>query len=260
MDRPPRISAPPRAKAPAIGALVTGGGRRRHAVAARGVAWALLALAGCTGGGGPEDHASGEATASTPGEPARFRGVLTVLGRAEIVLCDGRSLALDGPAAMELLELHAELTPGGEPLEGMFVDVLAELRDAEEAPWLNALEVRRAAIEGWGCGRDEAALVLEASGTEPFWSLTVEERTATWRTPESLEALVHDGPYPMPRGGSVLEGRGQNGAVRLRAEFYQGPCRNAMSGAYSHLTAVVTLDGVGFRGCAFSGPEAASPL
>lgn len=231
-------------------------------------AGALLGLAGCTGGDGPGDGAPGAGAISLPGEvapaatgePARFKGVMTVEGRPELALCDGRILPLDGPAAMELVELHAELTPGAEPLEGLFVDVLGEVRDPGDGPWLDALEVRRAAYEGWGCARDESALVLEASGTEPFWSLTVVEGTATWRTPESLETLAHDGAFPMPRGGWMLEGLDAGGEVRLRAEFYQEPCRNAMSGAFSHLTALVTQDGTEYRGCAFWGPESGPTL
>ncbi|HSG46802.1 MAG TPA: hypothetical protein VLA43_03190, partial [Longimicrobiales bacterium] len=154
----------------------------------------------------------------------------------------------------DLLELHAGMTPGAEPMEGIFVDVLGEVRDADGDPWLDALEIRRAAHEGWGCSRDESGIVLEASGTEPFWNMRVEEGTVVWRTPEATETLSHEGLYRMTRGGWALEGKAPGGEVRLRAEFYREPCNNDMSGAFSHLTALLTLGEQEFRGCAYLGP------
>lgn len=242
-------------------------GRYGTAVGRLAVGALALVLSACGGdapepppgsGAAPEAGAGPPAPEAAPGpaEPGRHRGVLTLEGRPEVMLCDGATLPVDGPALPDLVELHAGMTPGAEPMEGIFVDVLGEVRDAGSGPWLDALEIRRASYEGWGCRRDEVGLVLEASGTEPFWNLRVEEETAAWSTPEATETLAHRGIYRMTRGGWALEGRTPAGEARLQAEFHPEPCINAMSGAFSHLTALVTLGGTEYRGCAYLGPEA----
>lgn len=235
-----------------------GGGTRRGAAVSRLVAVILLAGTGC-GGEAPEGagEATGEARVEAPAaraEPARYLGILTVEGGSEITLCDGGLYPLDGPASLALLELHASLAPGLEPMEGIFVDVLGELREDGHEPWVYALEVMRAAWEGWGCGTRDEGVLYRAAGTEPFWSLTVGDSTATWRTPEGMEQFVHGGPYAMTRGGWVVEGEVAGGGGALRAEFMDEPCRDAMSGAYSHLTAGVSREGREFRGCAYRAP------
>jgi uncharacterized membrane protein len=228
----------------------------------------VLAFAGCAAPEGdrtPAREGESEAPAEaeplpetgTATDPARFTGILTVEGGAEITLCDGGAYPVDGPASLTLLEVHASLAPGAEPMEGIFVDVLGEIRDEARGPWLDALEVRRAAWEGWGCGTRDDGIIYRASGTEPYWSLSVADSVAEWSTPEGLEQFVHDGPYPMTRGGWALDGETDRGAT-LRAEFHDEPCRDAMSGAYSHLTAEVSLGGVEYRGCAYRAPEAAN--
>ena len=170
---------------------------------------------------------------------------------------DGTAHGIDFlPEMLELAGLHAELAPGLEPIEGIFVDVLGEMREDAQGPWLNVIGLRRAALEGWGCDRDERSLVMEASGTEPFWTLTVEDSVASWRTPEGVKQFVHDGPFAMRWGGWELESRSGADEPELRAELYQQPCRNAMSGAWSHLSVEVVLAGRTFRGCGFLGPEA----
>lgn len=242
---------------------VPAGTRRRRAGfgAMRVGAGALVLLAACGGGDAPGEGASEEVPAEAPtpaardAGPGRFLGILTVEGRPEVALCSGTALPVDGPAILELLELHADLAPGMEPLEGVFVDVLGKLRDDGDGAWLEALEVRRAAWEGWGCRTDESAVVLGASGTEPFWGLTVADRTADWSTPEAGETLFHDGLFRLPRGGWGLEANTSSGETRLSVEIQAQGCRNEMSGAYSHLTVLVRIGGTDYRGCGFSGPE-----
>jgi uncharacterized membrane protein len=202
-----------------------------------------------------EEGAPADTGADVPG---RFLGILTMEGRPEVFLCQGGSYPVDGPAFPDLVELHASLTPGVEPLEEIFVDVLGELREDGGGAWLDALEVRRAAYEGWGCRGEAERFLYQASGTEPFWSLTVEEASASWRTPEGVRRFVHEGPYRLPRGGVALDGRDESGAAVLEVEFQDEPCRDAMSGAYSHLTVRVRMEGVELRGCGFQGPFADS--
>ncbi|MDT8340801.1 MAG: hypothetical protein RQ751_04745 [Longimicrobiales bacterium] len=234
---------------------------------------ALLLLAGlgaCGGGDGPPAGAGQGAGAGTEAEssgppsggaaavetsagPERLTGYLTVEGRPEVALCRGGALSVDGPALPDLLDLHLALAPGLEPLEGVFVDVLGEVRSDDRETWLDALEVRRASFEGWGCRADEAGLVLDAWGNEPFWSLTVGPETAMWRTPEGERSYGHDGPFPLPRGGWALEGVTADGSVAWSAQILQRPCQDTMSGAYAHLEITVELGGSVYRGCAYSG-------
>lgn len=221
----------------------------------------LLLSAACGGGEPPEaapDDATGMEEDAAPVEagPQRLQGILTLEGEPELLLCDGTPYPVDGPAFPEMAELHTQLTPGAEPLEGIFVDVLAEVREGERGPWVDALALRRAAFEGWGCRDRTDGLLYRGSGTEPFWNLVVEEGRARWETPEGSRSFVHDGVVQMPRGGWELEARAEGGNGGLRAEFHSEPCRNAMSGAWSHLAVTVELGGETFQGCAFRGPEA----
>lgn len=240
--------------------------RMGHAPPRWNMALALTLAAAACGGRGETGAGAGEAAATgeddpgrrtpTSTEPQRYLGALTMEGGAEITLCDGTPVGVDGPEMLDLVGLHAELAPGLEPMEGIFVDVLGEMREDAQGPWLNVIGLRRAALEGWGCDRDERSLVMEASGTEPFWTLTVEDSVATWRTPDGVKQFVHDGPFAMRWGGWELESRSGTDEPELRAELYQEPCRNAMSGAWSHLSVEVVLAGRTFRGCGFLGPEA----
>ena len=55
----------------------------------------------------------------------------------EFQSCDGGApLWLDGPLAIDLQELHAELAPGVEPFEGIFIDVVANDSDPNGDPLL----------------------------------------------------------------------------------------------------------------------------
>ena len=187
------------------------------------------------------------------GVSQRYTGLFSMLGAPEFRSCEGWALPVNGPAGLELMDLHVGLTPGSEPGEDIFVDLVAELRQGAGGPVLDVLEVRRAAYEGWGCGGDDVGVLLEASGTEPFWSLTARREGAEWRTPEERMDLSHGGLFLLGRGGWGLEGRDASGAP-WSADFQSGGCRNAMSGAYSHLAAEVRIRGEVFSGCAFLGP------
>lgn len=230
---------------------------------------ASLLAPGCGGDapGAGEDRAGepaaveSEMEAGAASEPTRYTGAMILDGNPELVLCDTREvLPLDGPALPDLLELHVGFAPGQEPMEGVFVDILAERREGESGPWLDALEVRRAAWEGWGCRDAVGTAYFQATGTEPFWALTVDEGTLHWQTPEGSQQFVHDGPVRMPRGGWEVEGRGEASGATIRVEFHSEPCRNAMSGAWSHLETQVTLNGTVFRGCGFMGSRGEQAL
>lgn len=217
---------------------------------------ALAVFAVACGKEEPAAEASGGSPSSEPAPaptvPSRFLGHLVLDGVADFIPCGTNApIPVDGPAFADLVDLHATLTPGEEPFEGLFVDLLAEPRSDERGEWLDVLVIHRASWEGWGCARDEEAIVLEASGSEPDWTLTVEADEMTWRTPDGVKRFVHPGPYPLARGGWAVETSDTSGP---RAEFHLGACSNPMSGAYAHLTVTVTLEGLEFLGCGFLGP------
>ena len=92
-----------------------------------------------------------------------------------------------------------------------------------------------------------------ASGTEPFWSLRVTSQGAEFATPEGRRSL-DVGVLEEDPEGWVVQGTDPDGG-NVFVSLTPIPCRDAMSGAYSHLTAEVQLGGRILRGCAYLGPE-----
>ena len=200
--------------------------------------------------------------------PIRVAGLLLIgEGVVEFQSCDGDApLWLDGPLAIDLQELHYELAPGVEPFEGIFIDVVANVGPPPAVGpgtaydgALIVLYLRRAALEGWNCGDVDPAMVVQAAGTEPFWSLSIKNEGAEFATPEGRRTLDM-GELQEDEEGWVLQGLGPDGG-NVFVSLVAVPCRNAMSGAYSHLSAEVQVGGQTFRGCgwlgALSDPDAA---
>ncbi len=230
------------------------------------VAALALALAACAGDAPDVEESMselGDDTVPPPSlEPMRVTGYLTTEGSPVVTICGtGEERMVDGPAYLELLSLHDGLAPGVEPMEGVFVDVLATLDEGDRGPVLEVLEVRRAAWEGGGCAGPEPGMAFRAHGTEPFWSLVVRRETLEWRTPDGERTLQHRGPYRSDRGDWVVDGTegpaaaGSAVAPALSARFYSEPCRDAMSGAWFHMSAEVAFDDREYRGCAYSGDD-----
>lgn len=240
--------------------------RRGHGFAPMAAALALMACSGEVPAGDTEAATADATTAEAPGEASTaeavlLSGYLTVDQGPVLALCGtGEERTVDGPAYAELLDLHAVLAPGMQPLEGVFIEVLGAYVEGDRGPAVEALEVRRAAWEGGGCTDPQPDLAFRASGTEPFWSLSVMGESMTWRTPEGQEALEHRGPYRSDRGDWLVDGTFDAGApvgatTALSARFYAEPCRDAMSGAWFHLSAEVAFEGREFQGCAYMGGE-----
>lgn len=224
---------------------------------------ALVLLSGCEfsgepGGGeadGPGAPQAGSAATFTEVTPiTRFTGFFTVEDGWRLIPCGDDPVPVEGPAIPDLLQVYGELVPDGE--EGMFVDVLGQVREQGGRGWLEAMEIRRAYFEGFGCD-DVVRAQLAASGTEPFWSLEVDVDMASWSTPDGTRDFVHDGLELSESGSWILDARpaGASSSTEptLRLEAWSDPCRNQMSGAYSHLRVEVTLDGELYRGCAVLG-------
>lgn len=232
----------------------------------RGGVWAMgLVIAACGGDEAPplDEAAPMAAEAETPEfrGPERIAGVLLIGENVvEFQPCDGSTpMWLDGPLALDLQELHAELTPGVEPFEGIFLDVVANVGPPPAVgsgtgydAALIVLYLRRAALEGFNCGDVADDVVVQASGTEPFWSLRVTEQGAEFATPEGRSSLEL-GPLESDEEGWLLQGVGPDGR-NVFVTLVAAPCRDAMSGAYSHLTAEVQAGGRTYEGCAFLGP------
>lgn len=227
-------------------------------------------LAGCGGAGdAPPEQAAGEAdTARTTvefGSSLRMTGIVMVgEGLTEFLPCgDGPELWLDGPLALDILELHGEMTPGVEPFEGMFIDVVADIGPPPATgvgvgypAALIVGQLRRAAYEGWNCGDIRSEVHLEASGTEPFWTLSMTEAGTTFTTPDGGARPLELGEVRMVPEGWAISGSDGAGTVEVLLE--DDGCRNAMSGAYSHLMATVTMGETVLRGCGWFG-EALDP-
>ena len=237
----------------------------------RRVAWfAAVALVSgsCAGDSVPQDEAEG------PGAAAPAEAEAPVLSRVRITggllvgeniqefqpCAGGPAYWLDGPLTPDVLELHAELAPGVEPFETIFLDVVADLGPPPAVGPGTTYEgsvlvqrLRRAAFEGWGCDDMAADLVVEASGTEPFWQLRITEADAVFTTPESSVALDM-GELRSDFEGFLAQGSDPEvGNVFLT--LTEVVCRNAMSGALTHLTARLERGGRVYEGCAFLGPS-----
>lgn len=230
---------------------------------------ALSFLAACGGEAGEDapDLNSGAAEATQPmvelQEAVRVGGVLMVgENSAEFLPCaEGPELWLDGPLSLDLLELHDEMTPGVEPFEGIFIDVVADIDPppatgpGRDYPGSLIVEfLRRAAFEGWNCGDIRPDVEYAAAGTEPFWSLDVTADGAIFTTPDGGARTLDLGEVEMDEEGWVVSGTDAGAAVEVR--LVDAPCRNAMSGAFSHLTAEVSIGDSTLQGCGWFGVAA----
>lgn len=232
----------------------------------------MVVLAGILAGCGGEsadtpDTSLDDAMVAAPAidyvQAVRMAGVL-MLGEnsSEFLPCgDGPELWLDGPLSLDLIELHDEMTPGVEPFEGIFIDVVADIDPPPATgpgrvyPGSLIVEfLRRAAFEGWNCGDVGDDVWFAADGTEPFWSLEVTEAGAVFTTPDGGARALALGEIRMEEEGWVVPGADPESGVEVR--LIDAPCRNAMSGAFSHLMAQVTIGDVVHEGCGWFGPAA----
>ncbi len=242
--------------------------RARLSRRGRFAALAVCAAAvGCGGGEPPTEDAPDTGAAEFPAAAGALEpGIQRVTGfvaigqeRRDFVPCaGGEPYWLDGPALPEILELHAVLTPGMEPVESIFLDLLAAPGSppasgpgAGLAGRLDALEVRRAAFEGWGCREVDQTLVAEARGNEPFWRLEVTEAGATFATPEGERPFEAARPEPSPEGWR-LTGTTDAGEPFTLVLDLTG-CVDSMSGAWSHVTARLELPDRVLEGCGVLG-------
>jgi uncharacterized membrane protein len=233
----------------------------------------LAVLAAACGGDAPSDTPPdtppgerADAAVPTAADPLAGGGIQRVTGfiligpdRRDFQACaGGPEYWVDGPALPGIYDLHDNLTPGQEPYEAIFVDVLAAPGSppssgpgASLAGRLDVLEVRRAAFEGWGCRDVDQELVVEARGNEPFWLLEVLESGATFSTPEGDRSYQAEGPVPSPEGWRLTGTTDTGAPFTLILEV--GGCVDSMSGAWSHLAARLETGSDVLEGCGFLG-------
>jgi uncharacterized membrane protein len=161
------------------------------------------------------------------------------------------------PVVLDLVAIHQELVPGTAPVESIFVDLLGEAVEERGEISFEVFEVYRAGWEDWGCTWEPLVerLRFAASGTEPDWTLhvAVDSTVRLSRLEGTVEgrATVIEG--TLAAGWTVS---GSTGADDFTLRLDPIPCRNEMSGGWSHLEAVLTLAGVERRGCGFIGEPA----
>jgi putative lipoprotein len=227
----------------------------------------MVAAGGACGGDAPPE------SGATPGADVSAEPEAVVLSRVRVAgsllvgentqefqpCAGGPAYWLDGPLTPDVLELHAELVPGVEPFESIFLDVVADLGPPPAVGPGTSYEgsilvqrLRRAAFEGWGCDDMTADLVVEASGTEPFWQLRITETEAVFQTPDT-RVVLDMGELQSDFEGFIVQGTDPElGNVFLY--LTEMVCRNAMSGALTHLGARLERGGRTLEGCGFLGP------
>ena len=215
-----------------------------------------LALAGCGGGSPPDDTSEADDTRATTSTEGRHLGLFFSDEIVEFESCDGVVMGVGGPRLTDLIEMHAQLTPGDEPLEAVFVDVWGEIVDASGEPRLDVLDLRRVAYEGGGCARNDERVFFRGSGNEPFWSVEIGEDGLVWTTPSGDERMAHSGLYDGMQGEWMFDGLDPDGSPVLTVEIVQDPCVDSMSGAWFHLSMTVRRDDGTYRGCAYMSPTA----
>ena len=159
-----------------------------------------------------------------------------------------------GPDVLDLVGLHAEMVPGDVPIEAIFVDLLGEaIQDGDDVSF-EVHQVYRAGWEDWGCTWTplETPLRFAASGTEPGWTLHVgADSTVTWSQIDgSLSGTVTSIEGSLAAGwdvGGLLDGD------PWTLELVEEPCRNQMSGGWSHLASALVWRGRSYVGCGFIG-------
>lgn len=200
----------------------------------------------------PVSAAEGGAT------PTRVLGLLTAGEIVDFESCDGSAMSIDGPVLPDLISMHSGMTPGLEPFEAVFVDVLGQVEERPEGLHLDAVELRRVAYEGGGCSRDDTRVFFRGSGSEPDWSIVIGEDGIAWTTPDENRNFATDGLYDGPRGEWMFDALDASDVSVLTVSIIQAPCADPASGAWSHLTIEVRESEARYEGCAYLSPEAES--
>ncbi len=205
----------------------------------------LLSLAGCQ-------------TFFADQAPSR---VATERLQGEVRLVDGQLQfqTCQGQRTLTLLEQNSGLAEDAQALMAgqpghLFADLRGTLHQArpDEVGQFALTRVYRLQREGHGCGEENFEhLILRASGHEPDWTVSVTARgmllTRPGQSPIALPYLEEQLP------GGQLSLTSEVNAQRLDLWVAPQRCIDSASGAVSHLSAELRLDGQTLRGCAYYG-------
>jgi len=158
-----------------------------------------------------------------------------------------------------LRDLHAELAPGLEPYEEMFVLVRGIVGEAPlegfgaEYPGSFVVsQVLYAAGEGFGCDLDLNRFSYRLLGNEPFWTLNVVDAMAELSRMGMQGQIWSDlRSETTGTGVTYLSNGSESGTLEI--SILEEPCRDSMSGAYHGHSAVVSVAGEELSGCAIEG-------
>ncbi len=155
----------------------------------------------------------------------------------------------DRTPGRELESLYAELAQ--RPGRAIFVEV-GGTRNQKQ---LAVERVHRAYAEGPGCREDLKGVRLRAFGNEPFWSFEARADGATLRLLPAPATGFPAGSFARRGADFVYEGASERSV--LKVAVHEGPCRDAMSGAFFTLRAQAEVDGRKYTGCAYWGDAGA---
>lgn len=183
----------------------------------------------------------------------RLQGTITQQdGRLYLDTCQGRrSLQLIDSAMTGLAaDAHMLTADSGLPL---FADVRGHLVSNEaDVSQLQLTKVYRLEAEGRGCSDDAfTELMLGASGHEPGWSVRITSRGLLLERPEQPPQALPYLEEQLPGGQTSFSSEAND----QRLDLWVAPqrCLDSATGAVSHLTAELRLNGETLRGCAYYG-------
>ena len=189
-----------------------------------------------------------------PARPTeRLQGTVTQQdGGLQFSSCQGRhNLTLLDTGATGLPDDAQALLDGSN--QPLFADIRGSLiSQGSDGGQLQLTRVYRLQAEGPGCSENAfSRLLLRATGHEPGWSVTVTSGGLLLERPgQPVLAL----PYleeQLPSGQTSFSTEAND----QRLDLWVAPqrCQDSATGAVTHLTAELRLDGQTLRGCAYYG-------
>lgn len=112
-------------------------------------------------------------------------------------------------------------------------------------------QVLYAAVQGQvrGCDAPPGNYVVSARGSEPFWSVDVNDDAIVWRQPDEPKEIALGPPQTQDAEGAARYRASADGH-ELELLIDAQPCRDPMSGEFFAYSARAVLDGTAFNGCA----------
>ncbi len=212
----------------------------------------LVALVGgCTGDGGepPETVDQPEVLRT---DPFRYLGLFDP-EPMEILDCQDQTPIPVGesPEVISLIEMHQEMTPGMEPVEYIFVDLLVVGIEEGDDARLDVREVYRAGVEGMACpdlNEPSSTSLFSLQGNEPFWGIEVGPDSLTLtRMGEAPVRVMHQGIMGSAGAGWTIEATTLTAPLAI--QLLNDGCRDSMAGGYFELVATVTWGSESWSGC-----------